>query len=844
MITIWHDMRYGVRMLVKKSGFTAVIVLTLALGIGANTAIFSFLDRVVLRPLPVKKSRELVRLQHQYQYHHNSHSWEGTTDSFNYPLYVTYRDQSQVFSGLIAYASFCNMEDLPNVRVGDSVEQIVSMSVSSNYFSVLGIQPVIGRFFLPEEETGHGAQSVAVISHRLWRSLFDSDPAALGKTISLNNHILTVVGVTPPEFIGTVTAMNPGVYVTLGTRAQMNDFSLDNRPNSWLYLLGRLKPGMSRAQAEAKLLVLAEQTNQVEPGKTYTQILISDGSRGTSFFAGEEYAWLVVTLFQMPTMLILLVACANVANILLARGMMRQKEIAIRRAVGASRVDVIRQLLVESSLLALLSGAGGALIAHWLTLTLRSVLPIIQQIGIPVGVDGRILMLTLLGSLGSVFVFGLAPALRVSRPNVMGVLKEGAGAVTLFSRRFNLRNVLVVVQVAISVIILSFGVLFLLSLRALRVADPGYDSKRVLAVSINLKDESSVNVDFRQLFTHLQERVTSLPGVQAASFASTVPLSGGFRSRTGATYIENFQIPVDRDHISWDFTTVGPGYFQTLGVPLLRGRDFSPQDGPGSSRVMIVNELVAQRFWPGQNPIGKRVNVGGVMREVIGVVKAVKFRTIREKPGPFSFWPLAQQLDKNGMPSQPDDKWKLLIRTQGDHQSLVSFLQAELESAGLTAATYNVSTLAERGDDWLGIQRAITGLLSAIGSVGLLFVATGIAGVMAFEVSQRTREIGIRMALGAEWKDILQFVLRKGAILTGIGLVLGMGLSCVPLWILTRLVPIVRHVDEYYLYGVHMWDPLTYFCVILLVSLIMLAACYIPARHAAKIDPMEALRYE
>jgi predicted permease len=397
---------------------------------------------------------------------------------------------------------------------------------------------------------------------------------------------------------------------------------------------------------------------------------------------------------------------------------------------------------------------------------------------------------------------------------------------------------LVVVQVAISVIILSFGVLFLLSLRALRVADPGYDSKRVLAVSLNLKDESSVNIDFRQLFTHLQERVTSLPGVQTVSLASRVPLSGGWNNRTGITYIENFQIPADWDYISWKYTTVGPGYFQTLGVPLLRGRDFSAQDGPGAPGVMIV------RFWPDQNPIGKRVNIGGGMREVVGVVKAVKFSTIREKPEPLSFWPLALQLDANSKPPPSAKNWVLLIRTQSDNQSLVSFIQAELESAGLTAATYNVSTLAERGDDWLGIQRAITGLLSVIGSVGLLFVATGIAGVMAFEVSQRTREIGIRMALGAEWKDVLQFVLRKGAILTSIGLALGMGLSCIPLWILTHLVPDIRLVDEHYLYGVHMWDPLTYICVVLLVSLIMLAACWFPARRAAKIDPMVALRYE
>ncbi len=842
MTTIWHDMRYGVRILVKKPGFTIVIVLTLALGIGANTTIFSFLDRVILRPLSVEKPRELVKLEYQFQYQHGNHSGVGKDNKFTYPLYVSYRDQSEVFSGLIAYTSG---KLSSGVRVGDSVEHVASLAVSSNYFSVLGIKPVIGRFFLPEQETGHGAHSAAVISHRLWRRLFHGDPAALGKTISISNHIFMVVGVTPPEFTGTVAMMNPGVYITLGAQGQMDNFHWDNPGNFSFFCLGRLKPGVSRAQAEAKLLVLTEQINQVDSYRTaYTNFMVKDGSRGTNPVAHENYYWLVVVLFQTPTMLVLLVACANVANILLARGMMRQREIAIRRAMGANRRDIIRQLLVESSLLALLSGVCGALLAHWLTLTLRSALPFIQQIGLPVGVDGRVLCLTLLGSLGSVFLFGLVPAFQVSRPNVMTVLKEGAGTVTFFARRFSLRNILVVIQVAVSVIVLSFGVLCFLSLRALRVADPGYDPKRVLAVSFDVKDELPVNIDFRELFTHLQERVTSLPGVQTVSLTSSVPLTATGRTRTGAGHIEGYQKPADQNYIPWDYRTVGPGYFRTLGVPLLRGRDFTPQDGSGTSRVMIINELMAQRFWPGQNPIGKHVNVGGGPREVIGIVKAVKFSNIRAKPEPLSFWPIAQQLDKNSKPSLSADKWGLLIRTQGNHQSLVSLLQGELESAGLTPATYKIGTLAERANELHTGQRVITALLSVIGAVGLLFVATGIAGVMAFEVSRRTREIGVRMALGAQWKDVLRLVLRKGAILTGIGLGLGLGLSCIPCYILTRLVPDIRFVDEYALYGVHMWDPLTYFCVVLLVSLVMLAACYIPARRAAKIDPMVALRYE
>ena len=842
METLWQDIRYGLRMLRVHPGYTAVVVLTLALGIGANTTIFSFLDRAILRPLSVKKPRELVKLEYHYQYQHGDHSGVGEGNKFTYPLYVSYRDQSGVFSGLIAYTSGSLSS---RVRVGDSVERAASLAVSRNYFAVLGIQPALGRFFLPEEESGHGAQSAAVISHSLWCRLFDGDPAVLGQTISISNHPLTVVGVTPPEFTGTVAAMNPGVYITLGTQGQIDNFQWDNPGNFAFYCLGRLKPGVSRAQAEAKLLVLTEQINQVDSHRTaYTNFMVTDGSRGTNPVAHEEHYGLVVVLFQIPTMLILLVACANVANILLARGMMRQREIAIRRAIGANRRDIIRQLLVESALLALSSGLCGALLAHWLTLTLRSALPVIQQIGLPVGVDGRILCLTLLGSLGSVLLFGLVPALQVSRPNVITVLKDGAGTVTLFAQRFNLRNILVVVQVAFTVIVLSFGVLCLLSLRALRVADPGYDHRSVLAVSFDVKDELPVNIDFQELFTHLQERVTPLPGVQTVSFASGVPLTATGRSRTGAGYIEDFQRPADRDYIPWDFMMVGPGYFQTLGVPLLRGRDFTPQDGPGTSRVMIINELTAQRFWPGQDPIGKHVDVGGGPREVIGVVKAVKFRNIRAKPEPLSFWPLEQQMNAASVASPPADEWDLLIRTQGDQQSLVSLLEGELESAGLTPATYKISTLAERASELHTGQRVITALLSVIGAVGLLFVATGIAGVMAFEVSRRTREIGIRMALGAQWKDVLHFVFRKGAILTGIGLGLGLGLCCLPLWILTLLLPAVRFVDEYTLYGVHMWDPLTYLSVVLLVSSIMLVACWLPARRAAKIDPMEALRYE
>jgi len=830
MGTLWQDIRYGSRMLAKAPGFTAVVVLTLALGIGANTAIFSFLDRIFLRQLSVHRPNELVKVEYM--------SDGGSVyNDFNYPFYASFRDRPGVFSGLAAYSSWNSV----NLCIGESMEQVVGMSVSDNYFPVLGVKPVLGRSFIAKDDHGPSTDPVAVISHGLWRRKFAGDKTVLGQTILWNNHPLQIIGVAPPEFTGTVVGMGPAVYVSLGTWGSMSDKApIDNRGYTWLSLLGRLKQGVSPEQAQANLRILAEQIYTVEPMNTRRKILIFDGSRGGNIW--HKGWWLPMVLLQIPTALILLIACANVANMLLARGMTRQKEIAIRRAIGASRGDAIRQLLVESSILALLAGACGALLAHWFSTVLYNVLPFVRMFNMPTGVDGRILIFGMLGSLSLVLVFGLAPALRMSRPNVMATLKDGSGAITAPTRQWSLRNFLVVAQVAVSVIAIAFGVLCIRSVHKLHVADPGYDADRVLGVSVDFGRELSAAVDAGRFFADLKERVASFPKVRAASLATNTPLSIGGHFKTGASHIDNFQIPPDKDYISWEYFMIGPGYFQTLGVPLLRGRDFSLQDGPGAPKVMIVNELLAQRYWPGQDPIGKRVTIGNdEVWEVVGVVKTVKLRSVREEPIPLSFWPLAQMMDRRGRSLPARTKPILLVRTQGDCRPIASFIRGQLESVGLNAATYDVSTLAERARRLLHKQHVVTGLLNAIGAVGLLFVATGIAGLMAYEVSQRTREIGIRMALGAQWQDVRGFVLRKGTVLTGIGLGTGIGLSCISLCIVSRLLPDIRW-D--YLHGVRIWDPLTYICVVFLVFLIMLMACWFPARWAARIDPMVALRYE
>jgi len=823
MGTLWQDIRYGIRMLRNHPGFTVVVVLTLGLGIGANTAIFSFLDRLLLRPLPVKKPHELVVLKHR--------SGTYTGDGFVYPLYLELRRQSEeLFSGFMAYASI-----EADLGAGESVREVFGMAVSSDYFSVLGVRTAVGRGFLAEEDRSPGSHPVVVISHELWQGRFEGDPSILGQTIQLNNYPFTIVGVAPSGFNGTFTGTSPAVYVPITMWAYVKDISLEKYVYDWMHLLARVKPGVSREQAQAALTVVAQRVHAIEPDNTPTEILVRDGSQGTNMWT-EEFIWLPFALIQFLTVLILVVACSNVANLLLARGTTRQTEIAIRRAIGAGRARIVRQLLVESALLALLSGLCSALLAHWFSIALGNALPESSVIDIPVGVDGRVFMFALLASLASVLFFGLVPALRISRCRPMVVLKEGAGALGAGGRRWSLQNLLVAGQVAVSVIVLVLGALCVRSLGKLRFLDPGFDSAKVLAVSINYERGPVGAPEAEQFCIDLKERVAAYPGVQSVSLTTRVPLSGGGRNKTGADYIEGYQFSPDEKFVSWEwFGEVGPGYFQTLGVPLLQGREFSLRDGPGAPDVMIVNELVAQRYWPDQNPIGKRVNCGNKVREVVGVTKATRLYTLAEEPRLISYCPIAQSAQA---------KPALLMRIDGDPKAVATLVRNELDSMGLNPSVYHVRTIAEQAWDVLIVQRMIAGVLNVIGSFGLMFVATGIFSVMAYEVGRRTREIGIRVALGAQWSDVRGLILRKGAFLTGTGLAVGLGVSFVPLYILGHLIPEIHMWDSEILYGVHLWDPLTYTGVALLIAFIALMACWLPARRAAKIDPMAALRYE
>lgn len=826
---LWRETRFGARALLKNWGFTTVAMLTLALAIGANTAVFSFLDRIFWRSLPVRAPHELVLLKHR-----NQTGYQG--DAFVYPFYASLRDQSQeFFSGLIAF-----WLAPANLSVGREEKEALVMAVSSDYFSVLGVKPALGRAFFSEEDRVPGAHPVAMISHELWQQQMGGDLAVVGRTIRLNDQSLTVVGVVPSRFTGTYAGMGPAVYVPLAAWAHLKGISLEKREYDWLNLIGRLRPGVSRELAQAGLRVLAERIHSVTPMNTPTGILVTKGSRGTNVWI-EENLWGLFGLLQAVTVLVLVIACANVTNLLLARGAARGRELAIRVAVGANRRDVIRQLLMESLLLALLSAAGGLLLARWFMHGLRSAVWIASVAQIPVELDGRIVLFGLGASLVTALGCGLIPALRASRPDLTNSLNESSGCIPLLVRRWQLRSVLVVVQVAVTMVVLALGALCLRSVGKLQVVDPGFDVTHLVAVSGKAESRPADNVAARQRLANLMERLGAFPGVRATSLADRVPLSEGGRNKTAAEHVADFALPAGQDWISWEYELVGPGYFETLGARILKGRDFTARDGPGAPKVMIVNEAMAQQFWPNQDPIGKRVTFHAEVREVVGVVKAFKLRTLREDPTPLSFWPVDQPMQ--GQLSS-DIQPVLLIRVSGDSRPIQSFLRAELQSGIPGLRGFEVGTLPERLRTLMAPQRMIGVLLNLLGLVGLLFAGTGVFGLTAYEVSQRTREIGIRMALGAQVGEVLRWILRRGATfaLTGIGL--GLALSVVPMVFLETFIPEIRQADRYFLYGVHTWDPLTYALAGTVVMVVGLAACWLPARRAARVDPMLALRYE
>jgi macrolide transport system ATP-binding/permease protein len=811
MQTIWQDLRYGARMLWKRPGFTVVVSLTLALGIGANTAIFGVVDRLLVRLLPVNEPARLVNLIGRDE--------KGEEDtSFSYPIYKDYRDQNDVFDGLLAYS-----ETTMNLNEGGQPERIMGVLVSGNYFDALGVTPALGRAFLPEEDRTPGAHPVAVVSYGLWRRRFGADPKLVGRAITLNTQSFTVIGVAPAEFRGVRRGVSPDVYVPIQMIMQAwpsrRPDDLNNRGFSWLNLMGRLRPGVTREHAQAAMSALSSRIMQVHPN-TWPSIALEDGSQGET---GEIRDLRTPLKLLMATVaLVLLIACVNVASLSLARAQTRGREMAVRLAVGASRYRLIRQLLTESLLLSLLGGLLGLLLAVWLTDVLAAYSPPTGGSTPPLldaRLDWRVLAFTATLSLVTGLLFGLVPAWRSSKPNLTVALKEESSAVG--AGRIRGRGALISTQIALSLVVLVCAGLCVRSLLALQRIDAGFETAKVLVMGLDLSLNGYKEEQGGQFYANLLERVSALPGVEAASLARIVPLTGsGMRMSLG---VEGYT-PTDDKPINFDMNIVGPRYCATMKLPLVAGREFTANDNAAAPPVVIINEAAARTYWPNQNPLGKRLILDGQPTEIIGVTGASRYRSLIEEFRPGMLLPAAQNYFSD---------LSLHLRSAGDPASLLESARRELRALDPQLPATNIRTLEEQRRNSLYSERVTALLLSAFGALALLLAALGIYGVMAYAVAQRTREFGIRMTLGARAGDVLRLMLRQGARLIGAGVALGLTGA----FAATRLI-------RSFLYQVSYTDPMAFVFAALLLIAVALLACYIPARRATKVDPMVALRCE
>ncbi|MDQ2855868.1 MAG: ABC transporter permease, partial [Acidobacteriota bacterium] len=794
---------------IKTPGFTIVAVLSLALGIGVNTAVFSLLDAVVLRSLPVQKPEEIVSIATRVG------SGEPHAD-FSYSLYTVLRDHNEALSGMVAYS-----DTVLGLAAGDQTERIHGEFVSANYFSVLGIQPAIGSAFSGDDERP-GAPRAAVISDLLWTRFLHRDAAVLGKTITLNGRTFSVVGVAPRGYSGLLRGMHTEVWLTLPHNADFDhNPELLNSPNlSWLSLAGRLKPGTTIQQAQAQFTVLLQGlSDEARPTGNWGAVL-TKAAGGNDVYVAELTRPL--TLLFMAVGLILAIACANVASLLLARARTRGKEIGIRLALGASRRRIVRQLLTESLLLSLAGGALGLLMAFWcleLSSNLRTTAG--GAVTLDVSPNARVLLFTLLASIVTVLLFGVLPALRASHVDLVPILKDSNSTTNVFRRGPSLHSLLVVTQVGLSLILLAGAGVFLRSVWKLQGIDKGFSGDHVLALSLNMGLQGFDEKRGVQFYDTALENISSVPGIQSVSLASVLPVSaGGSRIDLAA----NSTKPALDAVVAIEILTVAPRFFETTGLPLLRGRDFRRLDGEKSAAVAIVNETMAKKFWPQKDAVGQSFSDGQTAYEVVGVARDTKYRNLREAPRNTMYLPLAQSYSPN---------MTLLVRTAGDPAGVAPVIQSRLHAIEPALTVFNIRTIYEHVGRSIYIERMESLLLTFFGLLALVLTAVGIYGVVAYSVAQRTREVGIRMALGAQKKDVLKLVLVKGLKLVA----WGTGLGLIGCYWLSRLI-------SNQLYGVSANDPATLVTVTALLAAVALLASYIPARRATRVNPLVALRYE
>ena len=822
-----NDVRYALRMLTKNPAFACVVVLTLALGIGANAAIFSLLDKVLLQSLPVANPDQLAVLS-EYETKYES----GIGSSFSYPMYQDLRDRNSVFSGVIARGG-----TQMNVTHGDRTERVTGELVSGNFFEVLGVRPWAGRLLTQDDDRTPGAHPVAVLSYGYWESRFNKDPELIGKTILLNEKPITVLGVTPPGFFGVNLSTNPDVRVPLMMTPVFNPLPptrLTSRRHQWLSVMARRKPDVSAEQAQASLNVTYNQIRELEAERLAAdtpnfnrekfmarRIAVTPGDQGLRYLQ-KELSTSLLLLFG-ATCAVLLILCANLANLMMARATVRASETAVRLALGAGRMRLLRQWLTEGVVLALMGGATGVFIALWIKVGLIAFIPPDYGANLSSSFDWRLYLFILGISILLGFAFSLAPAIQAARQVLAPGLQIDSRSFTSAGRLLSLRSALILVQVALSLPLLVSAVLLMKSLQNLRARDTGFNKENVLFASVNPALNGYTKERSAAFFEELLARTRSLPGVKAASLATDSPVSGSFDQTD--IVVEGYT-PREGERMFANFTYVSKDYFKSLEIPLVAGRDFDDRDRIGAPHALVVNEKLAKHYFGTTDVIGKRIGMNNVTdRMIVGVVKDALYINMRENIRRHVYVPITQEPVLSGL--------TLHVKTTVEPQAVAEQLRAQLKAIDPHLPLYNIKTLETEVDESLVQERLVTWLSAAFGVLATLLTALGLYGVLTFSVARRTREIGIRVALGAQRRDVFRLIMIRGVILVGVGVAVGLGAS----FAFSRLIGSL-------LFGVEPNSVATLAGVSAGLIAIALLACYIPARRATKVDPMVALRYE
>jgi predicted permease len=824
MGNLWQDVRYGVRMLLKNPGFSAIAILSLALGIGANTTIFTVVNAVLLNPLPVKDISRVVEID-TIDSELRVTQANATKLGMSYANCRDYARENQVLDGVA-----CQVGLTLTWSGGAEPQQINGQLVSANYFDVLGLRPAAGRFFFSDEDTKPSGNNVAVLSYSLWANKFGSDPNLIGKTLALNATSYYVICVAPRGFKGSFTFLSPEeIWIPASMYQQaLAGFERDNF-NDRRFLdagvVARLKPGMTLGAAEASLKTIATHLESEYPkdnaGRSVALTPLADAAVGAN--AHDQFT-LAGGVMMGIVGLVLLIACVNLANLLLAQASRREKEMSLRAALGASRGRMLRQLVTESMLLALAGGAVGLVIAYWGRTALWSFRPpFVEQSGIDLTLDSRVLLFTLGISIVTGLLFGIAPAIKASRADLVETLKVGGRGNTVGWRSNPLRSVLVVSEIALAMVALIGAGLFVRSMQNAQRINLGFESQNLFVMAFDLGALHYDEGRGQQFFRDAIERAKTSPGVASATVASVAPLGGGL----GRTVFPEGQSETSgyRGTMT-ELDDIATNYFDTLHIPLIAGRTFNDSDRATTTWVAVANEAMAKHFWPNESALGKRFHFFGEdhLREIVGIVGNTVVNNIGEEPQPLAYLPMTQDYSPTAT---------IQVRTRGRPEAVVATVRGQIQSLDPSLAITNVQTIGEVVSQGLWAPRMGAALLALFGGLALILAAVGVYGVLSYSVNQQTHEIGIRMALGAQPASVLWLVIGQGLQLAGAGLVLGLIGALAGMQVLASL-----------LFGVSTHDPVTFAGVSFVLLAAAILACYIPARRATRVDPIIALRYE